>query len=117
MIIGLIPNLLAPLFVLQKRRRKKKKRREKEKIKRRKGGGKEEKGEFFVLRAVPGSPKCLPAKGAGSCSISQRVWWYPGRTRLWIGGCCSHGDGGRELRQRRNVTAWQGDIWGKCSGD
>lgn len=67
MIIGLIPNLLAPLFVLQNEKKRRKKKGEKKK----KGEGKEAKGGFLVLWIVPGSPKCLPAKGAGSRSISR----------------------------------------------
>lgn len=61
MIIGLIPNLLAPLFVLQEKKKKKKEK------------GKEEKGDFRCCVRSLGSPKRLRAKGAGSGGISPRV--------------------------------------------
>lgn len=57
MIIALIPNLLAPLFVLQKEKKKGKKR--KEKIKRR---GERRKRGIFGAVDCPGVPKVSPCQ-------------------------------------------------------
>lgn len=55
MIIGLIPNLLAPLFVLQKRRR--------EKIKKEKEEGKKKKGNFWCYGLSRGPRSASLPKG------------------------------------------------------
>jgi len=57
MIIGLIPNLLAPLFVLQKRREKKE--RKKEKIKRRR---ERRKRGIYGATGCPGVPEVSPCQ-------------------------------------------------------
>lgn len=62
MIIGQIPNLLAPLFVLQKEREKKKKRKRKRENKKEKGKKK---------RGVSGAMDC---PGVPEVSPCQRGW-------------------------------------------
>lgn len=112
MIIGLIPNLLAPLFVLQNEKKKKKKEGGKKKRRR-------ERSKRGIFGAVdcPGVPEVPPCQRGRLSEHLPRLCWYSGRTQPRIGGCCSHGDGWRSELRAQKCPCLAGRHWGRLAGD
>lgn len=113
MIIGLIPNLLAPLFVLQKKKKKRKRKRKREN---KKEEGRKKKGNFWCYGLSRGPQSVSLPKGLALVASPRGFGGtLQGLASGLVAVVAMVMEG--ESRRCRNVTDWQGNIWGKCLGD